>query len=114
MGLSYTVTLKEDFMKKITVVILALALLAASVPALAGTENDREIVGDTLFARPVGVASVVGGAALWVVSLPFAVLSGSLHKTTETLITNPVSYTFGRRVGDFDYQTPVNSKVDDR
>ena len=101
-------------MKKITVVILALALLATSVPAWAGTENDREIVGDTMFARPLGVVSIAGGAALWVVALPFAVLTGSLHKTTQTLITNPVSYTFGRRVGDFDYEPPVNSKVDDR
>ena len=101
-------------MKKITVVILTLALLAASFPAFAGTENDAPIMGDTLFARPLGIASIGVGAAFWVVSLPFAVLSGSLHKTTETLITNPVSYTFGRRVGDFDYQTPVNSKVDDR
>jgi hypothetical protein len=101
-------------MKRIAVVILVLALLAASVPAWAGTEYDREIVGDTMFARPLGVASIAGGAALWVVSLPFAVLTGSLHKTTQTLITNPVSYTFGRRVGDFDYQPPVNSKVDDR
>jgi len=101
-------------MKKITVVILALTLLAASVPAWAGTENDAEIVGDTLFARPLGVVSIAGGAALWAISLPFAVLTGSLHKTTQTLITNPVSYTFGRRVGDFDYEPPVNSKVDDR
>jgi hypothetical protein len=101
-------------MKKITVVILALALLVASVPALAGIENDHELVGDTLFARPLGVASIAGGAALWVVSLPFAVLTGSLHKTTQTFITNPVTYTFGRRVGDFDYQPPVSSQVDER
>ena len=73
-------------MKRIAVVILVLALLAASVPAWAGTEYDREIVGDTMFARPLGVASIAGGAALWVVSLPFAVLTGSLHKTTQTLI----------------------------
>ncbi len=101
-------------MKKITVVILALALLATSVPAWAGTENDHDIVGDTLFARPLGIVSIPVGAAIWVVALPFAVLSGTLHKTTQTLITNPINYTLARPVGDFDYALPVNPKVDDR
>lgn len=92
-------------MKKVTAFILALALLAASVPALADPtiENDRGVVGDTIFARPLGLASIVGGAVLWVVSLPFAAISGSLDTTTETLITNPIKYTFERPVGDFDY-----------
>ena len=101
-------------MKKITVVFLALTLLATAIPAWAGTEKDGQIVGDTLFARPLGVASIAGGAALWVVSLPFAVLTGSLHRTTQTLITNPVNYTLGRRVGDFDHELPVNPQVDER
>ena len=101
-------------MKKIVVVILTLALLAASFPAFAGTENDAPIMGDTLFARPLGIASIGVGAAFWVVSLPFAVLSGNLHQTTRTLITNPVSYTFGRPVGDFDYQPSVSPIEDQR
>ena len=96
-------------MKKATVLILVLALLAASIPAFAGTENDGELVGDTVFARPLGLASIIGGAALWVVALPFAVMSGSLHETTETLIVNPVKYTVARPVGDFDYELDAGS-----
>ncbi|MDP2158404.1 MAG: hypothetical protein Q8K68_11940 [Nitrospirota bacterium] len=98
-------------MKKITAIILVLAFLLVSVPVFAGTENDAAVMGDTLFARPFGLVSVVGGAALWIVSLPFAVISGSVPKTTETLITNPVKYTFVRPVGDFDYE-PAPSQAD--
>ena len=92
-------------MKKMTAFIMALVFLAASVAAFAGTpiEDDRDVVSDAIFARPLGLASLVGGAALWVVSLPFAALSGSVDKTTQTLIINPLNYTFSRPMGDFDY-----------
>ena len=99
-------------MKKITAVILVLTLLALSVPAFAETENDRGVVGDTIFGRPLGLVSIVGGAALWVVSLPFAAISGNLGTTTETLITNPVKYTFARPVGDFEWEPVVSPKED--
>ena len=91
-------------MKKAIVVILTLALLAASVPAFAGTEKDGAIVGDVLFTRPLGLAAVVGGAALWVVTLPFAALGGNIDQTTHSLITNPVKYTFARPVGELYYE----------
>jgi hypothetical protein len=96
-------------MKKTAAFILTLALLVSSVPALAGTENDRGVVGDTIFGRPLGLVSIVGGAALWLVSAPFAAISGSLDTTTETLLKNPVKYTFSRPVGDFDY-VPVTAE----
>lgn len=98
-------------MKKITAFILVLAFLVVSVPVFAGTENDGPVEGDILMARPLGIVSVVGGAALWIVSLPFAAITGSLSKTTETLITNPVKYTFARPIGDFDYE-PAPSQAD--
>jgi hypothetical protein len=91
-------------MKKITAVILVLAFLVVSVPVFAGTEDDAAIAGDVIFARPLGIVSIVGGAALWVVSFPFALISGSVPKTTETLITNPIRYTFARPLGNFDYE----------
>lgn len=95
-------------MKKITVIIMVLAFLVVSVPVFAGTENEASIAGDTIFARPLGIASIIGGAALWVVSFPFALITGSVADTTETLITNPVKYTLARPVGDFDYEPPTN------
>ncbi|MBI5848182.1 MAG: hypothetical protein HZB31_09595 [Nitrospirae bacterium] len=98
-------------MKKITAVILVLAFLVVSVPVFAGTEKDADISGDAIFARPLGILSIIGGAALWVVSLPFAVITGSVPETTETLISNPVKYTLARPVGDFDYE-PSSNRID--
>ncbi len=91
-------------MKKITAFILVLAFLVVSVPVFAGTESDGPMEGDILMARPLGIVSIVGGAALWLVSLPFAAISGNVQQTTETLIKNPIKYTFARPVGDFDYE----------
>jgi hypothetical protein len=101
-------------MKKVIVVFLALALLAASVPAFAGTEKDGAIVGDMLFARPLGLAAIVGGAAVWIVTLPFAALSGSIDQTTHSLITNPVKYTFSRPVGELYYEPTVSVREEMR
>jgi len=95
-------------MKKITAIIMVLAFLVVSVPVFAGTENEGPIIGDTVFARPLGFVSIIGGAALWVVSFPFALISGSVADTTEKLITNPIQYTLARPVGDFDYEPPTN------
>jgi len=97
-------------MKRITAVILVLAFLVVSVPVFAGTENDLDVAVDTVFARPLGIVSIVGGAALWIVSFPFAAISGNLPKTTETLIANPVKYTFARPIGDFDYGPASNDE----
>jgi hypothetical protein len=99
-------------MKKITALILVLAFLVVSVPVFAGPENDADIARDMAFSRPLGIVAIVGGAALWLVSLPFAAFTGSLPQTTETLITNPVKYTFARPVGDFDYD-PASNRADE-
>ena len=102
------------FMKKVTAVLLACMLLAVSVPAFAGTEQDGAIVGDMLFARPLGLAAVVAGAAAWIVTLPFAALGGNIDQTTHSLITNPVKYTFARPVGEFYYEPTVIVREENR
>lgn len=90
-------------MKKFLALIIAVTLLLTSVPAFAGTENDAAITGDIIFARPLGLVGIVAGAGLFVVSLPFAAITGSIDKTSKTLLKNPVEYTFSRPMGDFDY-----------
>lgn len=98
-------------MKKITAVMLIVAFLLVSVPVFAGDDHEADVMNDAIFARPLGIVSIVGGAALWIVSLPFAAITGSLSMTTETLITNPVKYTFARPIGDFDY-VPASNQAD--
>jgi hypothetical protein len=99
-------------MKKILALVIAVTFLLASVSAFAGTENDAAVTGDIIFARPLGLIGIVAGAGFFVLSLPFAALTGSVGKTTETLITNPYKYTFSRPVGDFDYSLDAPKEND--
>jgi hypothetical protein len=61
--------------------------------------NEWAMVGDLLVARPLGVVLTVGGAAVWLVSLPFTLLSGHASEAAGTLIGGPVETTFMRCLG---------------
>jgi hypothetical protein len=89
-------------------------MIMMSIPAFGGTEKDAPVIGDILFARPLGIAGVLAGAGLYVLSLPFAAVTGSLGLTTETLITKPVKFTFARPVGDFDYSLDHGKQETDK
>jgi hypothetical protein len=95
-------------MKKILALILAVTFVLASVPAFAGNENDADVAGDIIFARPLGLASIVAGAGLFIVSLPFAIMTGSVNKTGQTLVGNPIKYTLVRPMGDFEYSVDAD------
>ena len=97
-------------MKKIVVLILAVSFVFASVPAFAGTENDADVIGDILFARPLGLAGIVAGTGLFIIAWPFAALTHSVDQTAKTLVGNPVKYTFARPVGDFDYSLDAGNE----
>lgn len=99
-------------MKKILALIIAVTFLFSSVSAFAGTENDAAVAGDIIFARPLGLVGIVAGVGLFIVSLPFAVISHSVDKTSKTLIQNPVEYTFERPMGDFDYSLDAPKESD--
>jgi hypothetical protein len=105
---------RRHLMKKILVLILAVSLCVASVPAFAGTENDGSVIGDILFARPLGIAGIAAGAGLFIISLPFAAITGCVDKTARTLVVNPVKFTFDRPVGDFDYSVDAGGKRGDQ
>jgi hypothetical protein len=95
-------------MNKILALVLAVTFVMASVPAFAGNENDQDIAGDIIFARPLGLASIVAGAGLFIVSLPFSLMTGSVNKAGQTLVGNPVKYTLVRPIGDFDYSVDAD------
>jgi hypothetical protein len=67
--------------------------------AIDETPNGFAMVGDLLVARPLGVVLTLGGAAVWVVSLPFTLLSGHASEAAGTLIGGPVETTFMRCLG---------------
>jgi hypothetical protein len=89
-------------MKKAATLIVILLLVTISAPAFATHETDEAIVADTLVLRPIGLASIVAGAAVFIASLPFALLTGSTGKAADRLIGDPVRYTFTRPLGEND------------
>jgi hypothetical protein len=52
--------------------------------------------------RPVGLAATAVGAAIFVVALPFAAISGDVRRTAKSLVGAPANFTFRRRLGDFE------------
>jgi len=61
--------------------------------------NEFAMVGDLLVARPIGAVMTVGGAAVWLVSLPFTLLAGHASEAAGTLIGGPAEATFMRCLG---------------
>jgi len=67
--------------------------------AIDESPNEFAMVGDLLVARPIGVVMTVAGTAVWLVSLPFTLLSGHASEAAGTLIGGPVETTFMRCLG---------------
>lgn len=67
--------------------------------AIDESPNEWAMVGDLLVARPLGAVLTVGGAAVWLVSLPFTLLAGNASEAAGTLIGGPVETTFMRCLG---------------
>lgn len=96
---------------RLCAVLMTLCLLLpqslwASDPAMmaqqgAVDENPHwfAMVGDFFVARPLGVVMTAGGAALWLVSLPFTLMAGNAGDTANTLILGPGEQTFVRCLG---------------
>jgi len=61
--------------------------------------NGFAMLGDFVVARPIGLVLTAGGAALWLVSLPFTLLAGNANEAADTLILGPGEQTFMRCLG---------------
>jgi hypothetical protein len=68
-------------------------------------DNDKSaaIVADVALARPGCLIATVFGSAVFVIALPFAVISKSVHKTAHALVVCPAQATFTRPLGDFSH-----------
>lgn len=101
--------MKARISKSITAAALALTLGCAGFPASASDSprdphsSDRaaDMAADAVLVRPFGVIGTVLGTAIWVVSLPFTIPSGSTGDAAQELIGKPLGYTFSRPLGDF-------------
>jgi len=85
-----------------------LSVLCALVVGWAGTssalasDDPAAIVVDTVLVRPACLVTTVLGSVFFVVALPFAAASKSIHKTAHALVVTPAQATFTRPLGDLD------------
>jgi hypothetical protein len=90
-------------MRKIIILLMVCLLLLNSTAAFATDTDDIMVVGDLLLARPLGIVATVIGSAVYFVSLPFTIPSGSVQHTGATMVGEPFNFTFKRPLGDFRY-----------
>jgi hypothetical protein len=86
---------------KLLTALCALTLLAAATPVHAEEDRTLSTIADVTVVRPGCFIATVGGSALFVLALPFAAMSHSVHKTAHTLVVYPARATFTRPVGDY-------------
>lgn len=87
------------------------ALLAMTQPvfvpaASAGTSSANEkptpgaMLADLFMLRPTMLVGTAVGVTAFVISLPFSALGGNMDEAADTLVMQPVKYTFVRPLGD--------------
>ena len=91
-------------MKKKLLILLAVLLFALARPghANAASGQGTAMIADVVLVRPICFAATAIGSAFFVLSLPFALASGSVDDTAEALVVVPAKATFTRPVGDFE------------
>lgn len=92
-------------MKKVCIILIASLIFFTHASAFAESRSGEDIAADLVFMRPVGLAATVAGTAVFIVSLPFALITNDVSKTAKELVVDPFNYTFDRPLGDFKYQT---------
>ncbi len=88
-------------MKKILIIFVTLLFVLTSTAVFAANDNDGiAVIADFLILRPIGLATTVGGTGMFILTLPLAVITGTVGKTADALVAEPVKFTFARDLGD--------------
>jgi hypothetical protein len=90
-------------------VVIIILLGFVGVPSMVWAQDDlnldeptgTDIIFDFMIARPLGCVSVALGTSLFVVTLPFAVATGSADNTAKALVAQPYNFTFVRDLGEY-------------
>ena len=86
-----------------TALLIACLMLPQTLWAQGGAVDENPdpyaMLGDFFVARPIGLVLTAGGTILWLVSLPFTLLSGSVDEAADVLILGPGEQTFVRCLG---------------
>jgi len=85
---------------------VALGAMLLSLPSAADTRQRMEaqpgggaMIVDALLVRPVMAAAMLGGTALFIVSMPFSAMGGNMEGAAETLVMTPARAAFARCLG---------------
>jgi hypothetical protein len=89
--------------KKLIAFLVMFALIMGTVPVMAANNEttDADIIADVFLVRPISLASIVLGSAIFVAALPFSIPTRSVGKVGQVIVVEPCKFTFVRPVGDF-------------
>ena len=89
---------------RIVTALCAVSTLLASVnSSSAASHNDPAmVVADVIIVRPMCFVATIVGSVFFVISLPVAATSGSVHRAADALVVSPAHATFTRPLGDLD------------
>jgi hypothetical protein len=88
-------------MKRLFIMLVAAIVVLTRTMAFAGNGKDENIVAYVLVVRPVGLATIVAVTAIFLVSLPVALITNDVSTKAKQLVVKPVNYTFDRPLGRF-------------
>ena len=84
--------------KLIIISVITFILAPVSVPA----QDGAAIMADVVIGRPLGLAATALGSAIFVISLPCALMTKGVDDSARALVATPARATFKRPLGDFE------------
>src|SRR3974390_1263714 len=98
--------MKTSLVARILAVAISLGGTSAGLAQSTRTPDPGAVVVDAVLVRPACFVATVVGSTFFVISLPFAALSRSVHRTSQSLVVTPAKATFTRPLGDLDSLIP--------
>jgi hypothetical protein len=103
---------KRTLKTKAITMACMLALAIAGTPRCFASTDPGAVTADVFLARPACLIATILGSAVFVIALPFAALSKSVHQTAHSLVVKPAQATFTRPLGDFTSMTADGESKD--
>jgi hypothetical protein len=82
--------------------VLAFLFTWAGPAAAADEDSGMAMIADAVIARPLCLAATAVGSVFFVLTLPIAASTGSVHRAAHAMVVTPARATFTRPLGDFE------------
>jgi hypothetical protein len=86
---------------KLLILLCAIIMGMGNLTVSRADDNSIAAITDVALVRPGCFVATLIGSVVFVVALPIAAISGSVHQTADTLVFSPAEATFTRPIGDF-------------